>query len=171
MTDSSSNSTSVTDAIEAMRSRGIDNADDLVSSTSPERIVASCETADKKGWSTRLLAWKIKEGGVDPSMSLPKVDRRAQFANATAMFPEGSVTESHRRMARRQWPGDHETCEGVMVVADEPSYPHLSVRCDGCGFEAAYPLRALLAGVLPEQPPVPSRPVPDGGLRYERSQG
>ncbi len=168
MTDRSSSSVSTTDAIAAMRQRGIDDPESLVSATTADRIVETCNHADKQGWAKNLLVWKIKQGGVDPSVSLPKVDKRSRFDQITAPFPESAVTESHKRLARRR---DHqEDCDGMLVVLEEPRYPFLNVRCDGCGLEFSYPYRALAAGVLPDGPPIAPRPVPAPSSQVPESQ-
>jgi hypothetical protein len=168
MTDRSSSSISTTDAIEAMRARGIDNAESLVSSTSPERIVASCKVWDsKKNVTAGLLAKMVRDGGSDPEPA-PKASPRDRFAHLVQHYSEGSVAESHKRLQRRS---DYdEDCDGLLIVVEEPAFPSLVVRCDGCGFEAAYPFKALASGILHDPPPVGPRPVPDPQPMVPREQ-
>jgi hypothetical protein len=166
MTDRNSSSISTTDAIEALRARGIDNAASLVSSTSPERIVASCKVWDtKKNVTAGLLAKMVRDGGSDPEPA-PKASPRDRFAQLVQHYSQGSVTESHKRLQRRR---DYdEDCDGLLIVVEEPAFPSLTVRCNGCGYEAAYPFKALAS--LPGRPPVDPRPVPDPQPMVPREQ-
>ena len=171
-------SRSSTSTVDLLRARGITNPEQLASSTTDEQIIASCDWYDKQANAKPgLLVWRIRSGGgVDektddgPKPGAKRQEQRAAFAEIVQHFPEGSVTESHKRLQRRR---DHEEdCDGLLVVVEPPDFPFIVVRCDGCGFEASYPFKALAAGVyeftkpgaaavLPARPPVESRPVPD----------
>lgn len=162
MTDKSNSTTSVTDAVNALRARGVTNPEQVASSTSPEQIISTCKWWDQQtDAKPGLLVWKLRAGGVEktndgPEPGSKRAEMRATFDEIAGRFPEGSVTESHKRLQRRK--GYDEDCEGVLIVVDA-IFPSLAVRCDGCGFEVAYPFRSMLS-VLPDHPPVAPRPVP-----------
>jgi hypothetical protein len=169
---------SETNAADALRARGITDPERLVSSTDPTLILAHCEWWDQqKNAKPGLLVWRIRtaaaglEKAIDgPPPGSKRAAMRATFAEIVQHYPEGSIPESHRMMAKRRWPDDEEECAGAMVVVEEPTFPSLVVRCDGCGFEAAYPFKALAAGVLPPRPPVDPRPVPGPQPQVPREQ-
>lgn len=145
-------------AVRAMRDRGITNPDGLLQYASPEDILGACEWWDRQtGVRTGLLVTKIRDGGINPDELPPSLeDRRRErarelrdrFDRISANYAEGAVTETHAAMQQRQWPDDPHRCDGRMTVT-ENTYPHITVRCDVCAFDAAYPLSQL--GVLPAQ--------------------
>jgi hypothetical protein len=151
-----------------MRAHGIDDPESLLTATTTDRIVQTCNFGAREGWAKRLIVWKIKQGGIDPELNEPKVSTRDRFAHLTQHYSEGSVTESHKRLQRRR---DYdEDCDGLLIVVEEPAFPSLVVRCDGCGYEAAYPFKTLAGGVLPDRPPVDPQPVPAAQPQVPKEQ-
>lgn len=153
-------STSTAQAIIEMRQRGIDDAESLVSSTSPDRIIQTCQWWDGLSGVTKgLLVKKIREGGVDvePAPSSKRARLRERFDEFASNYSVGDIPESHAKLQARQHPED-DRCAGMMVIVDQPTWPFVNVQCDLCGFQAAYPARSL--SILPASPPTNPRPVP-----------
>jgi hypothetical protein len=142
-------------AVDALRERGVDNGEELLAYGNPDQILAACRRWDKReGVGPGLLASFIRNQDFpeEPKPSAPKLDdRHDRFAIYAERYPEGSIAEPHARLQERRWPED-ERCGGDMIVVDA-IYPLITVVCDRCDFEAAYPLRSL--GVLDGQEAAP----------------
>jgi hypothetical protein len=191
------------EAIRSMRARGIGNPSELLEHAGPAAILATCRWYDTlKGVGPGLLASKIRQGGVEvedqedtkAGRGRRNRERRAQFDEYVRRFPEGSIVESHARLEERPAAifanDDHseprpytpppaaDRCVGSIIVL-AANYPLIEVRCDTCGYEAAYPFRArtelpatAAATGRPEPEPHPVAPIPlpasegrPGGLR------
>jgi hypothetical protein len=147
-----------------MRARGIDSPESLLGFADAAAILATCEWWDGlKGVGVGLLVKKIREGGVEPeeapvsAAERKQQERRARLEELRERFPVGSVTEAHLRYEMRRHADYPDPCAGRLVVI-ENRQSALEVRCDACGFEAAYPLRAT--AVLPPAPLAVGQPIP-----------
>lgn len=135
----------------ALRDRGVTDPEQLLQHATPARILAACrrwdaQRADGRKLSPGWLAKVVRNGGIDEEKADQSVvDKRAalhhRFEQLTRQFPPGTATESHARLLARRWP-DENACGGLMVVVAR-DFPALTVRCDVCGSETSYPLRAL----------------------------
>lgn len=131
-------------AIQMVRDRGVDGADDVVlsSTTSPQTIIRTCEWWDTRPDATPgLLVWRIRQGGV-PEEDAPRPKRsknawmRDTFDSFLLKHPVGSRLCTHRALAARKWPADREDCAGSLAVDGSTAFPMLVMVCDSCGFEA-----------------------------------
>lgn len=135
-------------ALEMLRDRNVDRAEDLVDSTDPQAVIGTCEWWDRQdGAKPGLLVWKIRQGGVTDRPPAGKAQKlREVFDRYVTAHPVDSRLCSHMALAARKWPGEDETCPGqLMVVA--AVYPVLEMQCDGCGFEASLTPRAMKEAV------------------------
>lgn len=162
----------VTEALHAMRTRGIDNAEELLTFATPDEIVATCawwdaRKAERRDVHAGLLASKIRAGGIEPgAVPEPAEDRKQALADwVHEHYPIGAVVEPHQLMARRCNHVDVK-CGGDMVVlwtdgiyaevqnpddkavidivrVDRPDWPILNCQCSQCEFVAAYSPRAM----------------------------
>jgi hypothetical protein len=148
------------DAVRALRSRGIGNAEDLLEYGTPDEILAACRRWDsREGVGPGLLARWIRDREFVEEPAAPQskaVIMRARFDEYAARFPVGAVAERHADLQARRWPED-DPCPGDMVVI-ETTYPLVSMECDQCGFVAALGPRQL--HVLGEQQPLPRHEAP-----------
>lgn len=144
-----SRSVTADDAISAMMQRGIDDPESLLEYAEPEAIVNACGWWDRKqGAKPGLLAWKIKQGGVQSNVTFTGVpSKRAQsrriFEEFCAKHPVGSRMGSHRAWDERRWPGFPSVCSGHLLVESIEDSMVLVMVCDGCGFEACLTPRAM----------------------------
>lgn len=139
------NDNSTSTALTMLRDRGIDDAESFLNSTDPQTIIRTCKWFDReKNASKRLLAWKLKQGGVaEEDAPVNKQARmRDIFDRYLQQHPIGSRLCSHVQLSARKWPDDKETCPGQMLVV-EASYPVLEMECDVCGLDAALTPRAM----------------------------
>jgi hypothetical protein len=162
------------DAVHALRSRGIDNGEELLAYGTPAEILAACRRWDgRPGVGPGLLARWIRSQQFPEPEPTPapaankRAELRARFEAYARRFPPGSIAEPHRRLIERRWPDDVERalelgqdlCDGDMIVADA-IYPQLIAECDRCDFEAAYPVRGLhVLGAQLEPVPDPEEAV------------
>jgi hypothetical protein len=138
------------EAVRALRSRGVDDAESLLEYGTPEDIVATCHWWDSQRKGKGLLVWKIKHGGVKEEEERQAAKTtgerlRALCAEYTAGLAIGAAVETHANLNARRWPDDADgraVCDGRMVIT-EMAYPVLAVECDRCGFTAAVPIRAM----------------------------
>lgn len=161
------------DAVRALRARGVDNAEGLLDSATPEAILRTCEWWDGlSGVRPGLLVKRCREGGVPEAVTAvvgdPEGDRvaeliqrggrvpdtqkklrdrvyRGRFERYADAFPVGAVSETHTELAARLWSEDEHTCSGGMVVV-ELAYPHVTIECDECGFDACLTPATLQVG-------------------------
>lgn len=160
------------EAVQALCARGVSPvlAEELQGLGTPDQILAACRRwDDDEGVGAGALVYRIRAGDFaepEPEPAPAPTNKAAQLrarSDAYARrFPVGAIAEPHRRMIERRWPDDiaralelgHDVCDGDMIVV-EAIYPLLTVECDRCDFEAAYPVRGLnvLGGLL--------EPVPD----------
>jgi len=131
------------DAIKALRSRGVDNAEPLLKHATPDEIMAACRRWDARtGVGPGLLAkWIRDREFIAPNepQAVSKADRlRRQFTEYAKRFPVGASIEPHANLQTE----DENPCDGSMTVAGT-AYPSLIVDCDTCGYEAAYTPRSL----------------------------
>jgi len=145
------------DAVRALRSRGIGNAEELLEYGTPDELLAACRRWDgRQGVGPGLLASWIRNREFVDEPTAPQskaAQMRARFEEYAARFPEGAVAEPHARLqARRRY--DDDPCPGSLIVI-ETTYPLIAVECDACDYAAAYSARSL--HVLGEQEPLPSR--------------
>ena len=138
----------MTDPIDALRARGIDNAEELLEYGAPDEILAACHRWDaRKGVGPGLLArWiRNREFKAEPA-SAPAHSRaeemRARFDEYASRYPEGSVAEPHHRLQVRRRYHDDDPCPGSLIVVDT-IYPLLALKCDECGFLTALTPRNL----------------------------
>ena len=133
-------------AVEALRARGVNNPEDMLEHATPADILIACHRWDgQRGVSPGLLVHWIRNGEFDEPPALPPPSKgatmRARFDEYAARFPEGAVAESHRALQARRYPED-EPCPGSLIVI-ETTYPLITVECDQCDYQAAYPARSL----------------------------
>ena len=136
-------------ALNALRERGVDSPETLLSFGTPAQIIAACHRWDRlPGVRKNLLVKWIRDGDFDaPEAAAPvaapskAANMRARFDEYAARFPEDSVAEPHARLQARRYPED-EPCAGSLIVI-ETTYPLISVECDTCDYTAAYPIRSL----------------------------
>lgn len=149
------------DAVQALRSRGVDNGEDLLAYGTPDQIFAACHRWDsRQGVGPGLLARWIRDGAYDEPAPTPARSKaaqgRARFDEYARRFPPGAIVETHAQLLARRWPEDlgrardlrQGVCAGSIVVAGA-SYPVLELECDACGFFSGLPVRSL--HVLPAE--------------------
>ena len=133
------------DAVRALRTRGVNDPDDLLECGSPAEILAACHRWDRQqNVKPGLLVHWIRNGQFhDPGVvhASKTAVHQARFDEYAQRFPVGSVAEPHDRLQQRRWPED-ERCPGRMIVVDHAGLS-IVAECDACQFEAAYPVRAL----------------------------
>jgi hypothetical protein len=134
------------EAVQALRARGIDNAENLLEHGTPDQIIAVCRRWDgRQGVGGGLLVKWIRNGEFDepePEPTLtPAEQLRARFDEYATRFPVGTVIERHHVLQARRWPND-DPCPGSMTVVDT-TYPTFVIECDRCGFPAGVPPRHL----------------------------
>lgn len=124
------------DAIRALRNRGVDQAEPLLETATPNEILSTCHRFDARqgrvgpGW----LVTEIRAGHyTDPDDTPSVADRlQAQFTEHQRRLPADTIID---RCA-------HTDCTGWMRV--QPStYPILVVACSVCRAQDGYPIRAL----------------------------
>ena len=139
------------DAVRALRTRGVDQAEQLLETATPDEILSTCHRFDARqgrvgpGW----LVNQIRAGHyTDPDIEAAPstADRlRAQFADHQRRLPADTIVD---RCA-------HTGCTGWMRV--QPStYPILVVACSVCRAEYGVPIRAL-----PNLHPLRDQPNPN----------
>jgi len=137
------------DAINALRSRGIGNAEELLKHATAAEILSACRRWDARtGVGPGLLAHWIRERQFIEEQPQPTENRseqlRRRYDQYAAVYPPGSTTESHAQLQRRR-EYDDDPCPGELVVQATSAYPNLVVRCDECDYEAGYTPKALTA--------------------------
>lgn len=149
------------DALNALRARGVNSAEELLAHATPAQILAACHRWDgEQGVGAGLLVRWIRDGQFDEPAAAPTKSKGAQlrerFDEYARRFPPGAIVETHADMLARRWPDDlaraaelgQDICAGQIVVVNT-SYPVLELECDACGFSAGLPVRAL--HVLPAE--------------------
>lgn len=135
------------DAVKALRARGVNSAEDMLEHGTPDQLLAVCRRwdAQRGSKSTGLLVHWIRQGEFNEPAASTAPSKgsmmRSRFEEYAAQFPVGTVAEPHARLQARRWPED-EPCPGSMRVI-EATYPLLSMECDECGFAAALGPRHL----------------------------
>lgn len=158
---------SIIEAVQALRTRGVNHPEQLLELAEPEQILAACRRWDTQtGVTPGLLVTWIRAGeftAPEPEPTAPTKSQqlRATHAAYARRYPVGTVVETHRRLVERKWPADLERddpCPGDMVVW-HATYPLLVMRCDECGFEAGLPVHEFhrtlgpLLAAVPDQDP------------------
>lgn len=140
------NDTTAIEAVTALRARGVDTAEDLLEHATPAQILAACHRWDgRQGVGPGLLVRWIRQGQFaepEPAGAPSKGElMRARFDVYADRYPEGATTEMHAELQARRYPED-DPCPGDLIVI-ETTYPLITVECDECGYEAAYPAHSL----------------------------
>ena len=141
------NTPTTIDAVQALRARGVDTAEDLLEHATPEQILTACRRWDgRKGVGPGLLASWIRNGvEPEPPAAPPTIDRlRDEFDEYAARYPVGTIIQSpHWRSVPVENPPPHsriwgrirqEDCPGtVRIIA--ANYPALIAECDSCRYD------------------------------------
>jgi len=132
-----------TDAVAALRERGVNNPEQLLELAAPADILATCHRWDvQAGVSPGLLVRWIKDGNFPEPDPPSTTDRlKAQFAEHQARLPVGTRIIRHADLEAGQWNRD-EKCIGVMCV-QESDYPVLTLECSVCLFTVGVPVKDL----------------------------
>jgi len=138
------------EAVQALRARGVDTAEQMLQLATPAQILAACRRHDARQGRVgpgAIVKW-IRDGEFDDPLDPPAHSRpaqlRARFDEYVRSLPVGRTVEPHCALVARCWPGelDDGVCGGDMVVI-EATYPVLSMACDECGLVAAIGPRHL----------------------------
>ena len=139
------------DAFQAMRARGVDGADELLTHADPEAIIRTCEWWDRQtGVRVGLLVSKIRKGGIDPEpapVAGVRARLRATHDEHAKLCPVGFAVPHVRLQELRR--DDDEPCPGSMIVLTN-DFPVWELECDQCGFLWGPPVAALTY-VLPRR--------------------
>ena len=132
-----------TQAIEAMRQRGVDNPDTLTEHANPDAILGACQWFDRQGngAGVGLLVWKIRQGGV-PVRTIE--EPQAKRPPVWLMPSQPIFYQSHAGWDERR--GYHPECAGRLMVV-EAFYPVATIECDQCGLLAGLSANAMPAGI------------------------
>jgi hypothetical protein len=141
--------TTPADVVRALKTRGVNDPEELLECGTPAQIIAACHRWDRQHnvRPALLVFWIRNHQFEDPGPSSgPSRGEilRARFDEYARRFPVESAIEPHAQLQARCWSDDPDRCPGSMVVI-ETTYPLISVECDRCGFVAAYPVRSLAA--------------------------
>lgn len=131
-----------TNALDAMRQRGVENPDTFIDGLDPDRILGACQWFDRQqGGSVGLLIWKIRQGGVAVrTVEEPQAIRRPVWR----MPPEPIFYKTHAAWDQQR--GYPDTCTGRLMVV-EADYPVATVECDQCDFLAGLTVKAMPASI------------------------
>jgi hypothetical protein len=141
------------EALQALRARGVDQAEGLLADATPAQILAACRRWDgRQNVGPGLLAHWIRTGQIpeeaEPGPSIP-AQLRARFADTAARFPIGTpIHAPHRRTITERMPTGQvlaigeEDCPGAVRVTAR-DYPVIACECDRCPYDVGYPVAGL----------------------------
>ena len=132
------------DAVQALRARGVDQAETLLEIADPDDLVALCRRFDVRqgrvgpGWIvSEARAGHFADPAPPPEPPTPEEQMRARFDETLRRLPLDTPIWRHADM---EPPHRLEECPGVMRI-EESFYPIVVIACSVCRDSIGVPIR------------------------------